>query len=93
MPLLISINFSYQSLERPLTVLWNDCRRSVVTGRGLFYVPSLQWIIRIEPINCREWQVILLISMTVVIVVELDKWGRRRKTSLFDNMISHNLKR
>jgi Ca2+-transporting ATPase len=41
------------------------------------YLPALQWVFRMEPILPLEWLRIALVSVTVVIVVELDKWLRR----------------
>ncbi len=41
------------------------------------YVPGMQWIFRMEPISAWDWLRIGLVSLTVVIVVELDKWLRR----------------
>lgn len=41
------------------------------------YVPALQWVFRMEPITPVEWLRILLISVTVVVVVEIDKLVRR----------------
>jgi magnesium-transporting ATPase (P-type) len=42
------------------------------------YVPAMQWIFRMEPIVAMEWLRIGLMSLTVVIAVEIDKWLRRR---------------
>lgn len=41
------------------------------------YLPALQWVFRMEPISLMEWLRIGLISITVVIVVEIDKLVRR----------------
>jgi len=43
------------------------------------YVPAMQWIFRLEPIGALEWLRIGLVSVTVVIAVEIDKWVRRMK--------------
>jgi Ca2+-transporting ATPase len=43
------------------------------------YLPALQWIFRMEPIMPLEWLRIGLISLTVILVVEIDKWLRRRQ--------------
>jgi Ca2+-transporting ATPase len=43
------------------------------------YVPALQWVFRMEPILPVEWLRIGLISLTVVLAVEIDKWLRRRQ--------------
>jgi magnesium-transporting ATPase (P-type) len=42
------------------------------------YVPAMQWIFRMEPIVAMEWLRIGLMSLTVVIAVEIDKWLRRK---------------
>jgi magnesium-transporting ATPase (P-type) len=41
------------------------------------YLPAMQWIFRLEPIGPMEWLRIGLVSVTVVIAVEIDKWLRR----------------
>ncbi|MFZ5447972.1 MAG: cation-translocating P-type ATPase [Thermodesulfobacteriota bacterium] len=41
------------------------------------YLPALQWVFRMEPLLPMEWLRIGLISVTVVIVVEIDKLARR----------------
>jgi len=41
------------------------------------YLPAMQWIFRMEPILPEEWLRIGLISVTVIIVVEIDKLVRR----------------
>ena len=46
---------------------------------AVIYVPALQWVFRTEPISMSEWLQILVVAATVVIVVEVDKWIRRRK--------------
>jgi Ca2+-transporting ATPase len=46
---------------------------------SVIYVPALQWVFRTEPIDAGEWFQILLVSATVVLAVEIDKWLRRRK--------------
>jgi Ca2+-transporting ATPase len=46
---------------------------------SVIYVPALQWVFRTEPITMGEWFRILIVSATVVLVVEIDKWMRRRK--------------
>jgi Ca2+-transporting ATPase len=47
---------------------------------AVLYVPALQWVFRTEPITTNEWVQILMVSVTVIFVVEMDKWIRRRKT-------------
>lgn len=51
---------------------------------AVIYVPALQWIFRTEPLTMSEWMQILLVSATIIIAVEGDKWMRRRKSNLPD---------
>ena len=51
---------------------------AVLSQLVVVYVPSLQWVFRTEPISGAEWLQILLLALTVVVVVEVDKWLRRR---------------
>jgi Ca2+-transporting ATPase len=46
---------------------------------SVIYVPALQWVFRTEPITTDEWLRILIVSVTVIIVVETDKWARRKR--------------
>lgn len=46
---------------------------------AVLYVPALQWVFRTEPITAEEWLRILPTAATVIFVVEIDKWARRRK--------------
>lgn len=48
---------------------------------SVIYVPALQWVFRTEPIAMDEWLQILMVSATVVLVVEADKWLRRKRRS------------
>jgi magnesium-transporting ATPase (P-type) len=43
------------------------------------YLPSMQWLLQMESLNGEEWLRILLVSSTIIAVVEIDKWLRRRK--------------
>lgn len=45
---------------------------------AFIYAPPLQWIFRTEALNGIEWVRIILVSFTVIVVVEIDKWLRRR---------------
>lgn len=46
---------------------------------AVLYVPALQWVFRTVPISITEWLEILSVASIVVIVVEIDKWIRRRR--------------
>jgi Ca2+-transporting ATPase len=51
---------------------------------AVLYVPALQWIFRTVPLTMTEWLEIGLVTVTIVIVVEMDKWIRRRKLSFIE---------
>jgi hypothetical protein len=42
----------------------------------------MQWVFRMEPITPMEWLRIGLVSVTVVILVEIDKFLRRWKADI-----------
>jgi magnesium-transporting ATPase (P-type) len=46
---------------------------------AVIYVPALQWVFRTVPLTADEWIKIGLITITVLIAVETDKWLRRMK--------------
>jgi Ca2+-transporting ATPase len=46
---------------------------------AVLYVPALQWIFRTVPLSIGEWLQIAVVTSTVIIGVEMDKWIRRRK--------------
>ena len=46
---------------------------------AVLYVPFMQWIFRTQPITISEWTRILIVSATVILLVEGDKWIRNRK--------------
>ena len=52
---------------------------SVLAHLGSIYLAPLQWIFGTEPIQGMEWLKIAAMSLTVVLVVEIDKWIRRRR--------------
>jgi Ca2+-transporting ATPase len=49
---------------------------------AVLYVPAFQWIFRTVPLSMTEWLEVGLVTVTIVIAVEFDKWMRRRKMSL-----------
>ena len=51
-----------------------------VAQLAFIYAPPLQWIFRTESITAADWLRIVLVSSTVILVVEIDKWLRRRNT-------------
>ncbi|MCX8033931.1 MAG: cation transporting ATPase C-terminal domain-containing protein [Thermodesulfovibrio sp.] len=51
---------------------------STLAQLAFIYIPVLQWVFRTEPISVSDWQNIILVAISVIIVVEVDKWLRRR---------------
>ncbi|MEN2985422.1 MAG: cation-transporting P-type ATPase [Thermodesulfovibrionaceae bacterium] len=51
---------------------------STLAQLAFIYVPAFQWVFRTEPISAEDWYNIF-IALSVIIVVEFDKWLRRRK--------------
>jgi Ca2+-transporting ATPase len=52
---------------------------AILSQIAVVYVPSIQWVFRTEPITGHEWLRILLMALSVVVVVESDKWVRRKR--------------
>lgn len=48
---------------------------------SVIYVPAFQWVFRTVPITINEWVQIFMVSTTIILVVEMDKWIRGRKQS------------
>ncbi len=46
---------------------------------AVVYVPALQWVFRTESLSLGEWGRIVLVSLSVVVLVEIDKFIRRQK--------------
>jgi Ca2+-transporting ATPase len=47
---------------------------------AVVYMPSLQWVFRTAPLSLADWVWVTLVAVSVVIVVEIDKGIRRRRT-------------
>jgi len=45
---------------------------------AVLYVPALQWVFRTLPLAPIEWLEIGMVTMTIIIAVEIDKWIRGR---------------
>lgn len=52
---------------------------ATVAQIAFIYSFPFQWVFRTEPISAEDWQNILIIASTVILVIEIDKWIRRRK--------------
>ncbi|MGB9618573.1 MAG: cation-translocating P-type ATPase, partial [Desulfomonilaceae bacterium] len=45
---------------------------------AFLYVPSLQWMFRTEPLSVFDWIRVMGVAVTVILVVEIEKWMRRK---------------
>ena len=72
----------YQSIFRmnPLgnPFLFYSMIAAFIAQLAFIYAPPLQWIFRTVPLTAMEWLRILSASALVVLVVEVDKWLRRK---------------
>lgn len=68
--------FKISPLSNPL--LFSSMIAAGLAQLAFIYAPPLQWIFRTVPLTGAEWLRVLGVSATVVVVVELDKWLRRR---------------
>jgi Ca2+-transporting ATPase len=46
---------------------------------AVIYVPALQWVFRTEALSGGEWVQIVVVALSVVLAVEIDKALRRKK--------------
>ncbi|MCS7215479.1 MAG: HAD-IC family P-type ATPase [Thermodesulfovibrio sp.] len=46
---------------------------------AFIYTPALQWVFRTAPISISDWYNILVVAISVILVVEIDKWIRRKR--------------
>jgi len=51
---------------------------AVLAQLAFIYSPPLQWVFRTVPLTATEWVRVLAVAASVLLVVELDKWLRRR---------------
>lgn len=49
---------------------------------AFIYVPAFQWVFRTEPLTAQEWISIIMLSITVIFVVEIDKLIRRKRLDI-----------
>lgn len=69
--------FKISLLSNPLLFL--SLIAATLAQLAFVYVPALQWIFRTEAISAQDWQSIILVSLSVIVVVEIDKWLRRKR--------------
>ena len=68
--------FSLSPLSNPF--LFYGMLASIFAHLAVIYVPALQWVFRTVPLAMIEWGEVLLVSITIIFVVEFDKWIRRK---------------
>jgi magnesium-transporting ATPase (P-type) len=51
---------------------------SIFAQLASIYIPVLQWVFKTEPLTGIEWIKVAAMSLTVILIVEIDKWIRRR---------------
>ncbi len=54
---------------------------SLFAHLAAIYTPALQWLLETTPLTPVEWVYILAVSLTVILVVEIDKSVRKRKSA------------
>jgi len=72
--------FSLNPLSNP--ILFYSMIAAFFAQLAMLYAPPLQWVFRTVSLNTTEWLGILLISSTVVVIVEIDKWMRMQKSKI-----------
>jgi magnesium-transporting ATPase (P-type) len=55
------------------------------TQLAVLYVPALQFVFRTVPLSISEWLHIAVVTSTVIIGVEMDKWIRKKRISIPSN--------
>jgi len=69
--------FSMSPVSNPL--LFISMIAAFLAQLAVIYVPAFQWVFRTVPITMNEWVQIVVVSSTIVLVVEVDKWIRGRQ--------------
>ncbi|MCX7823059.1 MAG: HAD-IC family P-type ATPase [Syntrophobacterales bacterium] len=72
--------FAINPLSNPF--LFYSMIAALAAQIAVIYAAPLRWVFRTEPLSFNEWLPILAISSTVIIVVEIDKWIRKRHRAL-----------
>ena len=69
--------FTLSPLSNPF--LFYSMVAAMLAQIAVVYVPALQWVFRTESLNGADWVQIVLIALTVVVAVEVDKAIRRHQ--------------
>jgi Ca2+-transporting ATPase len=68
--------FSMSPMGNPF--LFYGMIASIFAHLAVIYVPALQWLFRTVPLTMIEWGEVLVVSTTIIFVVEIDKWIRKK---------------
>ena len=52
---------------------------SILAQFASIYIPILQWVFKTEPLTLLDWMKIAAMSLTVILLVEMDKLIRRKR--------------
>jgi Ca2+-transporting ATPase len=52
---------------------------SIFAHLAVIYVPVLHWVFKTVPLRLVEWGEVLVVSAAIILIVEIDKWMRRKK--------------
>ncbi len=74
--------FRINPLSNPF--LFYSMVAAVLAQIAVIYIPALQWVFRTESLSGAEWLRVVLVALTVVVVVEVDKAIRRRSKKVSD---------
>jgi Ca2+-transporting ATPase len=74
--------FSMRPMSNPF--LFYAMIAALFAQLAVLYVPALQWIFRTVPLTMTEWLEVGLVTVTIIIAVEMDKWIRRKKLSFIE---------
>ncbi len=72
--------FRINPLSNPF--LFYSMVASFLAQVAVIYVPALQWVFRTEALSGGEWLQIVMVALTIVVAVEIDKAIRRRGRSV-----------
>jgi len=67
--------FSMRPMSNPF--LFYSMIAAFFAQLAVLYVPAFQWIFRTVPLTMIDWLQVGLVTVTVVIAVEIDKWMRK----------------
>jgi Ca2+-transporting ATPase len=72
--------FTLNPLSNPF--LFYSMVAATLAQIAVVYVPALQWVFRTESLSGADWVQVVLIALTVVVAIEVDKAIRRQKKTV-----------